>query len=84
MNVKGMRAMGIATPAVGEAKLHPSDWRRSADPEVDVEARLPCYMTGCEQRVWVQGWISDWRTLHTRAPAPAATIAAAVLTLNVL
>jgi len=42
MNVKGMRAMGIAVCGSGAVKRQPSDWRRSADPEDEVCARLPC------------------------------------------
>jgi hypothetical protein len=28
---------------VGGVNIQPKDWRRSAEPEVEVDARLPCY-----------------------------------------
>lgn len=39
--VNGVRGM-CAAPAVGAGKAQPSAWRRSADPEDEVEARPPC------------------------------------------
>ena len=40
--MKGMDGNGVGVSGVGAVKRHPSDCSRSADPEEDVEARLPC------------------------------------------
>ncbi len=37
--------MGIGVPGVGATNRQSSDSSRSADPDEDVEARLPCLMT---------------------------------------
>lgn len=43
--MKGMRGMGEnREEELGGVKIQPRDWRRSAEPEEDVEARLPCYV----------------------------------------
>ena len=41
--MKGTRSMGMGVPGVGAVKRQERDWRRSAEPEEDVEALLPCY-----------------------------------------
>lgn len=43
MKVKGMRAMKRGVPAVGAGKTQPSDWRMSAEPDKEVDARPPCW-----------------------------------------
>jgi hypothetical protein len=43
MKENGTRGMGIAMSGVGGVNVQPRDWRRSAAPEEDVDARLPCY-----------------------------------------
>lgn len=54
MNVKGIRGNGMPIPAasgssrffgagLGGVNTHPSDSRRSAEPDEEVEALLPCY-----------------------------------------
>ena len=43
--MKGMLANGMGVSGVGAVNTHPSDCSRSAEPEDDVEARLPCYNT---------------------------------------
>lgn len=41
--MNGIEAMGIlVVSGDGEVNIHPSDCRRSAEPEEDVDARLPC------------------------------------------
>ena len=40
-NWKGVRGMGIGC-GEGGGKMQPRAWRRSADPEDDVDALLPC------------------------------------------
>ena len=42
MNVKGMDGRSVGVPVVGGVKMHPRDCKRSAEPDEDVEARLPC------------------------------------------
>lgn len=37
-----MREMGMGVSTVGGTKRQLRDWRRSAEPEEEVEARLPC------------------------------------------
>lgn len=44
MKVKGIRLIGRAVPGDGGVKRQSSDSRRSAEPEDDDEARLPCYV----------------------------------------
>ena len=41
--MKGTRSMDMGVPGVGAVKRQERDWRRSAEPEEDVEALLPCY-----------------------------------------
>jgi hypothetical protein len=45
--VKGTRAMGMGVPGVGAVKRQERDWRRSAEPEEEVEALLPCWIFFC-------------------------------------
>lgn len=69
----------------GKSRGQPRARRKSAEPEVEVAARLPCCKMKTEMRSWrasAQGRGPE-RTLQTMAPAPAATIAALVETLNV-
>ena len=43
-NVKGMSRMGMdLVLGGGEVNVQPRDWRRSADPEEEVDAREPCW-----------------------------------------
>jgi len=50
-----MRPMRMGVPAVGAGNAQPSAWRRSADPEEDVDARLPC----CYFVVYLRGLIKS-------------------------
>ena len=40
--MKGILGIGIGVPGVGAMKRHSRDSKRSAAPDEDVEARLPC------------------------------------------
>ena len=40
--MKGMRFMNKGVPAVGAVKRQPRASNRSAEPEEEVDARLPC------------------------------------------
>ena len=40
--MNGMRGISVGDPGVGTVKRQSSDSRRSAEPEEDVDARLPC------------------------------------------
>lgn len=42
MNVKGIFGMGTAEIPSGWVNIHPRDCKRSAEPDEDVDARLPC------------------------------------------
>ena len=42
MKVNGIRSIGMATSGEGAVKRQPKDCRRSAEPDDDVEALLPC------------------------------------------
>ena len=42
MKVKGTLGMSVVLHAIGGEKEQPSDSKRSADPEDEVEARFPC------------------------------------------
>lgn len=56
---------------------------RSAEPEVEEEARAPCFNRGPSQQIGNTA-SACWLTLHTRTPGtPAATMAAVVETLKV-
>jgi len=44
MKVNGTRAMGSGVPGLGAVKRQSRDSKRSAEPEEDVEALLPCCM----------------------------------------
>ena len=43
MKVKGMRGIYKGVPDVGAVKRQSKDSSRSAEPEEEVEARLPCW-----------------------------------------
>lgn len=42
MNVNGTRGIGMGVPGVGAVNRQPRDCKRSAEPEEDVDALLPC------------------------------------------
>ena len=74
----------MVAPGVGGTKRQSRRSRRSAEPDEEVEARLPCCRIAYNQYENIILRYFTGRTLITLAPAPAATIAAVVLTLKVL
>jgi hypothetical protein len=64
-----MPGIGVGATARGGTKAHPRDWRRSAEPEDEVDARFPCYTRG-----WVKNEQAEWGSSslyldHTNAGA---------------
>lgn len=43
MNVNGTRGIGMGIPGDGATKRQSNACRRSAEPDEDVDARLPCW-----------------------------------------
>jgi hypothetical protein len=63
-----MSGIGVGATARGGTKTHPRDWRRSAEPEDEVDARFPCY-TGLGLRRATEWGSNSLYLDHTSASA---------------